>query len=130
MRLKRSNTAHAPVAATVTTFSIYFTGLCIILSLSSAGSCGKLSWSSQGQSSGDKAPLCQDLIGAAEAAPLRSYLLEAVCPLFPGLNLGAAVTGTRPGLHVVVTILWRWGRAGINKATKGRKWGFSGGMAH
>src|SRR5882762_9987107 len=90
MRLKRSNTAHAPVAATVTTFSIYFTGLCIILSLSSAGSCGKLSWSSQGQSSGDKAPLCQDLIGAAEAAPLRSYLLEAVCPLFPGLNLGAA----------------------------------------
>jgi hypothetical protein len=27
--LKRSNTAHAPVAATVTAFSTYFTGLCM-----------------------------------------------------------------------------------------------------
>ena len=30
MRLSRSNTAHAPVAATVTAFSTYFTGLCIV----------------------------------------------------------------------------------------------------
>src|SRR5262249_30526822 len=29
MRLKRSNTAHAPRAATVTAFSTYFTGLCM-----------------------------------------------------------------------------------------------------
>src|SRR5580658_5959121 len=29
IRLKRSNTAHAPVAATVTAFSTYFTGLCM-----------------------------------------------------------------------------------------------------
>jgi hypothetical protein len=35
MRLRRSNTAHAPVAATVTAFSTYLIGLCILLSLSS-----------------------------------------------------------------------------------------------
>src|ERR1700690_3234180 len=35
MRLRRSNTAHAPVAATVTPFSTYLMGLCILLSLSS-----------------------------------------------------------------------------------------------
>src|ERR1700751_2586259 len=38
MRFRRSKTAHTPVAATVTAFSIYFTGLCIILSLSKSGS--------------------------------------------------------------------------------------------
>src|SRR5580704_1492760 len=32
MRLRRSNTAHAPVAATVTAFSTYLIGLCILLS--------------------------------------------------------------------------------------------------
>src|SRR5579863_2721756 len=32
IRLNRSNTAHAPVAATVTAFSTYFTGLCMSLS--------------------------------------------------------------------------------------------------
>src|SRR5450755_4097540 len=35
MRLSRANTAHAPVAATVTAFSTYLIGLCILLSLSS-----------------------------------------------------------------------------------------------
>src|ERR1700678_2408098 len=35
MRLRRSNIAHAPVAATVTAFSTYLIGLCILLSLSS-----------------------------------------------------------------------------------------------
>src|SRR5580658_2716980 len=34
MRLRRANTAHAPVAATVTAFSTYLIGLCILLSLS------------------------------------------------------------------------------------------------
>src|ERR1039458_10101900 len=34
-RLKRSKTAHAPLAATVTAFSTYLIGLCILLSLSS-----------------------------------------------------------------------------------------------
>jgi hypothetical protein len=36
-RLRRSNTAHAPVAATVTAFSTYLIGLCILLSLSQLG---------------------------------------------------------------------------------------------
>jgi len=35
IRFKRWNTAHAPVAATVTAFSTYLIGLCILLSLSS-----------------------------------------------------------------------------------------------
>src|SRR5208337_1122813 len=35
MRLRRSNTDHTPVAATVTAFSTYLIGLCILLSLSS-----------------------------------------------------------------------------------------------
>src|SRR5882672_3702128 len=34
-RFKREKTAHAPVAATVTAFSTYLIGLCILLSLSS-----------------------------------------------------------------------------------------------
>src|ERR1700686_4692281 len=38
-RFNRSNTAHAPVAATVTAFSTYLIGLCILLSLSSAWEC-------------------------------------------------------------------------------------------
>src|SRR5271163_273797 len=37
IRLRRSKTAHTPVAATVTAFSTYLIGLCILLSLSSAG---------------------------------------------------------------------------------------------
>src|SRR5579859_3784567 len=40
MRFRRENTAHAPVAATVTAFSTYLIGLCILLSLSKTQSSG------------------------------------------------------------------------------------------
>src|SRR5215472_1838994 len=67
MRFSRSKTAHTPVAATVTAFSTYFTGLCIILSLSKSSS-----------------RLFRNL---GDQSPTNAFA-KTISQLDPGLNLG------------------------------------------
>src|SRR5262245_235436 len=99
MRLRRSKTAQTPVAVTVTAFSTYLTGLCIILSIWAQAFGPRLVFRALG--SRLWAPGFQ-----LQALGLRS---TANVPVIPGTNLGRRAGYAR--LHFVFNILGGEGRA-------------------